>query len=109
MEILNTTHHYIEFWFWIVIVGLFTLVFLLLMFVGWFSVISDKQLSMENVVPSLIVTAISILGVVCFTIQINDGVRVSHDVKVSDWNDVFDQEYKVVKQKGEIVTVEKKQ
>ena len=106
MEILNTTHHYIEFWTWIFIVGLFTLVFVFLMCVGCFDTIRNSDYTSANIVPCLVVTAISFLGIACLMIMINDGVRVTHEVKVNDWNKVHEQGYKVIKQKGEIVTVE---
>ena len=107
MEILNTTAHLLEYWFFITLAGVFLLLFGSLMCVGLSKMIKEKDYR-EDLGATIACTVISLIIVTSLVITFKEGVRITYDVKVSDWNEVYDQGYVIVKQKGEIVTVEQK-
>lgn len=107
MEILYTTEHVLEYWGFIVLAVMLLLLFGSLMFVGLFNLIKEKDYS-EDLGATIICAIFSSVLVASLIMLINQDVRVTSDVKVTDWNEVYEQGYEVVKQKGDIVTVELK-
>lgn len=108
MEILNETIHYSEFLFFLFLIGGTALLFVVLA-VGFSCVIineRDFSLSSFGVVSIVIVIAIgAITGTV---VTIKRGANITYEAKVTDWNEVYDHNYEVVKQKGDIVTIKLK-
>lgn len=108
MEILNETIHYGEFWSSIVFFGGLGILLLLMGIAFWWSNIKERNFTLDSVTGASGFTFIGIILAI-FTIQtINHGANITYEAKVTDWNEVYDQGYEVVKQKEGIVTIKLK-
>lgn len=105
MEILNTTEHVLEYWGYILVAGLMLLLFGSLMCVGLSKLIKEKDYR-EDLGATIACTVISLMLVTTLAMLIRQDVRITHDVIITNWDEVHDQGYKVLEQKGQIVTVE---
>lgn len=69
----------------------------------------SKQKTKGDARATALCVIISTIMIISLVDSFSSGVRVTYEVKVNDWNEVFDKGYEVIKQKGEIVTVRQKQ
>lgn len=108
LEILSTTTHTIEYGIFIVASALMLLVLLMTAIAGIFEIFKYKNYGIETILITLGILIFTIILFIGCMFSVNDGARVTHDVIVTDWNKVYEQGYKVVKQKDSIITIQLK-
>lgn len=106
MEILSTTTHMGEYIFYILFASLMSLVLLIATVAGFVEIFHYKNRDKETILVTLGILIFTLLIMTNGAFIIKDGAIVTHEAKVTDWNEVYEQDYKVVKQKGELITIQ---
>lgn len=107
MEILSQTNHYFEFYGYLLILLVFCLFFGGCTVAFYYSIFKEKDYSLNTISGTVVFTIMTIVLICGLVLTINENVRITYKAKVSDWNEVYDQGYKVVERNDNTVTLEK--
>lgn len=106
MNILATVEYHGWFWFILISLSVITLLFIGLVVIGIVSIIREG-IDFNSIAALFICALLSTLfGFGTLSAYI-DGVQVEYKATVTDFNEVFNKGYEIVKKEGEIYTLTK--
>ena len=69
--------------------------------------LQKKEFGVRNIIGAIVIFGIVVLVGSSMNYGIKDKPRVTYQTKVTDWNEVYNNGFKVVKREGNITTLEK--
>jgi hypothetical protein len=107
MEILAKSVEYGEFYFTLILVGLFGLLFLIIGIGLFIHMIVEKYFDLNGISGTIVCTGLGVLmSFALFNIW-QDGENVIYKAMVTDFNEVYNNGYKVVGEEGKLYLLEK--